>query len=115
MQLGPNQTAWVRALRSGAFTQAKYALRNKEGMCCLGVACELYDPTAWKAEEGGHFKFQDENGVPPNSVQEFFGLKTDAGEFDKNSLASENDNGKSFAEIADIIEAHADELFSEAK
>ncbi len=32
---------WVKALRSKKFKQAKHALTNGEGHCCMGVLCEL--------------------------------------------------------------------------
>ena len=37
----------------------------------------------------------------------------DNGEYGKGCLANDNDNGISFAQIADIIEAHESELFVE--
>jgi len=33
---------WVKALRSGKYTQTKNALCDNVGHCCLGVLCELY-------------------------------------------------------------------------
>lgn len=33
---------WVKALRSGKYTQTKNNLCNDVGHCCLGVLCELY-------------------------------------------------------------------------
>lgn len=33
---------WVEALRSGKYKQTKETLQDKEGYCCLGVACELF-------------------------------------------------------------------------
>jgi hypothetical protein len=33
---------WVAALRSGEYTQTKRALNTEEGMCCLGVLCDLH-------------------------------------------------------------------------
>lgn len=33
---------WVDALNSGEFQQGQKALNNNDGMCCLGVACEVY-------------------------------------------------------------------------
>ena len=50
-------------------------------------------------------------------VQEWLGLDAEDGELEINgertSLARLNDAGKTFAEIADIIEQHADQLFSQ--
>lgn len=33
---------WVKALRSGKYTQIKNNLTDGVGHCCLGVLCELY-------------------------------------------------------------------------
>ncbi len=33
---------WVKALRSGKYTQTKNHLCDSVGHCCLGVLCELY-------------------------------------------------------------------------
>lgn len=33
--------AWIRALRSGKFKKNRGALKNKNGYCCLGVACAV--------------------------------------------------------------------------
>lgn len=41
---------WADALRSGRYAQATGTLRNPDGFCCLGVACDLIDPEAWKAD-----------------------------------------------------------------
>lgn len=38
------EKALVEALRSGKYTQARRALRVGEEFCCLGVACDIYDP-----------------------------------------------------------------------
>lgn len=58
------KAAWIAALRSGDYQQTTGILRDKDGFCCLGVACivggqeltqnpqnqnELYD---WLIEEG---------------------------------------------------------------
>lgn len=35
---------WIIALHSGAYEQAQGALNNKDGFCCLGVACNVFIP-----------------------------------------------------------------------
>ena len=48
--------AWVDALRSGRFRQARHALRVLEydsrlpSLCCLGVACEISGLGEWQKE-----------------------------------------------------------------
>jgi hypothetical protein len=39
---------WVTALRSGKYKQGEGALRDQNDQhCCLGVLCDLVDPTGW--------------------------------------------------------------------
>lgn len=51
--IGPNQTAWIVALASGKYPQAKGYLKRPDtpvsegGFCCLGVAEEIRDPACW--------------------------------------------------------------------
>lgn len=35
---------WVRALRSGKYKQTRLVLQDKQGYCCLGVACKTLIP-----------------------------------------------------------------------
>lgn len=35
---------WVRALRSGKYTQTQLSLQDTNGYCCLGVACREFIP-----------------------------------------------------------------------
>jgi len=35
---------WVRALRSGEYSQTTGQLQDDRGHCCLGVACEVFIP-----------------------------------------------------------------------
>lgn len=114
---------WVKALREKRFTekgrkfeQGVGALRSGNRFCCLGVLCELY------VRETGDTKFRV--GPPPLSdvysyggsesflpweVQQWAKLKTTSPEvtdFDGNyvvSLATLNDEGCSFEEIATLI------------
>lgn len=40
---------WIRALRSGKYAQGTSYLRRADKFCCLGVACDLVMPDAWRA------------------------------------------------------------------
>lgn len=40
---------WVAALRSGEYKQTREFLRTSTGFCCLGVLCDLVDPSGWRA------------------------------------------------------------------
>lgn len=91
---------WVKALRSGKYEQCKHQLRYEGRFCCLGVLTELsgeeYDP---------------EWGYLPLEVADWAGMKSDMGLLrDGKSLIYWNDQGKTFPEIANIIEKHWEEL-----
>lgn len=78
---------WLAALRSGEYSQCKDKLQAGGSYCCLGVAAEL-----GIARAQGMFVL-DEDFLGPASrdgIQE--------------TLSNMNDNGASFAEIADFIE-----------
>jgi hypothetical protein len=94
---------WVEALRSGEYKQTSGALKDEfDGYCCLGVLCEI-SGLEW-----------DRTGLylPPNVIR-WAKLKESNGAYgDSRCLAHDNDCGKSFLEIADIIEQHP-ELFED--
>lgn len=78
---------WVKALRSGRFGQTRFELENEGCFCCLGVLCEVADID--KVDIGPAYR------------------KLDSIVGDYGPLVDLNDNeGKSFAEIADWIEAN---------
>jgi hypothetical protein len=115
--LNENAKKWVAALRSGEYKQTRGQLVNDEGTghCCLGVACEVFlkEPChtlndSWR-ERGALY-----GAAEP--VRLWLGLRDEGGDFDTggSSLAVENDTGKSFAEIADLIESEPPGLFVEA-
>lgn len=99
---------WPNALESGEFQQGKGKLvrhRTKadEEYCCLGVACKLLSQagllpkTTWK----------DDAFLPPQAVA-LLGISPEGAYKDPKSgketdLAQDNDNGKTFTEIAKII------------
>lgn len=98
--------AWVEALESGEFSQTTKVLRDRTGMCCLGVLCHLVDPGGWRAldiaevedhiEEGqiprdaaerqpyawGRGATKTESLMPPKDVLERVGLRGGAGRED---------------------------------
>jgi len=109
--------AWIAALRSGEYSQAQGYLRTETGFCCLGVACHLCDPTKWSPLRGGggeiepHYRYGYDRSGLPFQVGEDYCLRDADGTFgwrrgtdQQESLASLNDGGASFGEIADVIE-----------
>lgn len=105
--INENARKWVKALRSGKYKQGKECLRNGERFCCLGVACEL-------AKDSGVIKkYFGTDQFMPEKVREWLGLISDSGECacGTESLATANDNGITFFEIADLIESEPEGLF----
>lgn len=130
---------WVSALRSGEYQQGTGALVNHDmgngdilGHCCLGVLCEIavkegagvekIGPTERSNrddyEEYSYYagvEFDKADALLPASVMAWSGMRTSDGGHEtpdggSGSLASMNDGGASFVEIADFIENHYEEL-----
>ena len=91
------------------------------GHCCLGVLCELAIEAGVKVErtligdDGYEELYDNEAGALPASVMDWAGMNTEDGDFETKdmcdeSLAALNDAGKTFAEIADIIEEYKKDL-----
>lgn len=123
---------WVEALRSGDYEQTVGYLHigkpdsNHEpaGYCCLGVLCELAVKSGVKIDvyekstaEGSIFSYSGHSQDLPVEVKTWAGLD-DAmpyvqvesdGYLDNLSLADENDTGRTFGEIADLIESQSDD------
>jgi hypothetical protein len=95
---------WLAALRSGKYKQGKGALRrpNQDGgkeYCCLGVLCDVHR----KVVGGSRWNNRDEY----DGMVSYLGPKVAewvGGVIPQVTLATKNDCGKSFAEIADYIE-----------
>lgn len=139
-ELGPNQRKWVEALKSGKYEQIQGELRILNyggvinGYCCLGVACDLYDPNLW--DDRHH---DGNTGEPSDNVADWLGLHTTNGfvdlsdhkeEFEKilvdncysdsfdtvTELTTINDDYYvSFKGIAELVEAFPQEFFKESK
>lgn len=106
---------WVKALRSGKYEQGDGRLvagadTEAPYFCCLGVLCDVMgtkrvdaddvyvgDPIRKTGEESGV-----SCGYPPAAVCKDAGLGIRA----VLTLAKKNDEGRSFAEIADHIEKY---------
>ncbi len=99
---------WMEALRSGAYRQARTMLHHKapsgDYFCCLGVLCDLAIKAGVSVTVGGPDErvFYNENSIfPPGVVMEWAG-RPNPDQFE--TLARLNDEGQSFAWIADYIE-----------
>ena len=111
---------WLAALRSGDYRQGKYRLREGNDFCCLGVLCDVLSSdaggewvrpkeqkSAWPNTDsemqeaaGGllHERVPEIAGLNPNQLGVSFVPHL--------TLADLNDQGKSFDQIADVIEKH---------
>jgi hypothetical protein len=103
---------WIEALESGRYEQGAGYLHEGESFCCLGVLCDIV-----KEEIGLKIRVEtQENGVElyyydgeeaglPESVIEYTGVDA-IGKIPRatfGSLATMNDSGSSFTEIARVI------------
>jgi hypothetical protein len=121
---------WIEALRSGEYAQGQEALRSSEGYCCLGVACaiapEISEETKAKYpdifDDRWIYSYTDSTGRPnwseaflPEGAEDLYGLfssngrpcegTTDTLDDGKWALLWDlNDEGWSFAQIADLLE-----------
>lgn len=109
----------VEALRSGKYKQGRRKLRvNETQFCCLGVACDISGVGEWEeigTDKGYFYRTSDDKGsrrgygTLPLPVIAKLGWSTDNGKFGlpyySYCLTDLNDNGFTFDQIADIIEA----------
>ncbi len=93
---------WIQALRGGKYQQGIRFLRNKHNeCCCLGVLCDLVEPESW-SQQGRNGEFlHGPNGMlmPDDNFLTKVGLNLSTATV----LATMNDRGQSFTEIANYI------------
>lgn len=95
---------WLKALRSGAYLQARESLRANDCFCCLGVLCDVTRPDGW--DEDGWSR--DAKGTKMESSLPWAFMAEIKLDFpiEAKLIAMNDEEGKSFAEIADWIEAN---------
>lgn len=105
------KSKWLAALRSGKYEQGRKRLWDLDDRyCCLGVLVDLVEPEGWvtSSDELADAYYHSGSCVhPPLDLLDRVGLPSE----ESHKLASMNDGtdktpGKSFAEIADYIEAN---------
>lgn len=112
-KLGPNQQAWVDALRSGNFKQITGALQDDGGYCCLGVACEVAGKNGVDIRRYATGEIWGGDLYGQKYVMDWLQIREGRGYIDEErNLVRYNDvEGLSFTKIADIIEQSAHLLF----
>jgi hypothetical protein len=100
---------WLDALRSGNYRQGQDCLkqendRGRVWYCCLGVLAEIAEPEMLRKERSS-FVFYNHTGYLRLPSGEWVLLTADT----QRELGRMNDDGKSFAEIADWIEKNVPE------
>jgi len=100
---------WVKALRSGEYEQGRGQLRINNKHCCLGVLCDISKLSIW--DQDSYIKGSSAITLP-TEVKMWADMKSGGGHLgeDKLSLWQLNDAGKTFSEIANIIEAEWETL-----
>lgn len=111
-------TEWIEALRSGKYKQGKYHLRNRDSyFCCLGVACDLNDPSAWredydeldgKKSYSYHSNHRNLSTDLDENLRDYYGI--DYG-FEGQLISANDRRSATFSEIADMIENYRDKHY----
>jgi hypothetical protein len=131
---------WVAALRSGEYKQTSGTLNDGGNFCCLGVLCDISSIGKWievGLVKGYYTNDISSTSILPEQVKSWAGIKSVDGSFPDDgeisfyydntteqfieydegdfvdlitNLAALNDYGKSFTEIADIIEKNWEKL-----
>lgn len=101
---------WIAALRSGKYEQGQNNLRSVDDkFCCLGVLCDIIDNSKWETFEKANsakkqypYTYNGYSGVLSYEMTKELKFKNT----ETKTLIIMNDSGKTFAEIADYIEAN---------
>lgn len=98
---------WLIALRSGEYQQGKHRLKSVNNFCCLGVLCDIHSKQSENVFDNAD-AYMENTSTLPQQVIDWAGLKSPSPNVINTNitLAGLNDAGKSFIEIADLIEKH---------
>lgn len=93
---------WIKALRSGEYTQTIGTLRRDNSFCCLGVLCDVIDPSLWEVRPlTGNITYEGLQGSLSSNTRKKYNISYEQ----ETKLMKMNDKeNKSFKEIADYIE-----------
>lgn len=105
----------INSLKSNRYKQGKGVLHQGDSFCCLGVACDLIDKDRWEESKDDDlsdcYTYMGLDGTLPKAIQIKYGFWGDNADLAREytgerirSLTNLNDNGRSFKDIANIIE-----------
>lgn len=110
---------WLEALRSGKYEQGSGVLRTETNrFCCLGVLCDVVDPTGWLDVELvdtsikgleleiDAYPYKHGSDVSETTLPDELKAQLRLAQADISALIEMNDSGRSFREIARHIEAN---------
>lgn len=114
------KTKWLKALRSGEYKQTTDTLFDGGGYCCLGVLCDLYrketNEGSWEYDGDSFGNVNSHifcvgnsvgNGALGYTVMEWAELsEINPIIKDNKSVAEFNDEGKTFEDMANLIEEY---------
>lgn len=70
--------AWIKALRGGEYQQGTTYLRNLENRyCCLGVLCDIVNPTGWRQAETCYMMGVEGSLLPDNIRRKVYLVDSD--------------------------------------
>jgi hypothetical protein len=99
---------WLEALRSGKYIRTAGELRSPtNGYCCLGVLCDIYDPSKWKQTRGWYtYSSRDGESSMAYLIQEVRDWSK-LSKANQHTLSNINDSPDSieFDRVIDYIEA----------
>ena len=101
--------AWIRALRLGKYKQGTMTLKKGNKFCCLGVLCDLYGKkmkTKWITGHFGDDAMLGEENDLPGKVIKWAGLSDRDPMLNAIRASQHNDGGKTFKQIAVLINKH---------
>ena len=93
---------WVEALKSNKYCQGKNYLRQKDRYCCLGVLCDLMDSSKWEmvSKMNHRYSYGNYTDVLDYRMRKQAGISF----LQMLLLMRMNDSGKTFEEIAKVID-----------
>ena len=112
---------WVEALRSGEYKQGQGRLQRDGAFCCLGVLCDLHAKETglkwmthaeafspvWPYSSDGALVYIGRSAELPDEVVSWAGVEDSNPQVGAKAAYVWNDaEGKTFTEIADLIEEH---------